>query len=100
MTIYYMTKTTEKDYRLGLKNKIDIAIKRTTANYKLAVPQYYKEKIQLLLPICFDETNTPDLALVISKKDKIYFGHTCLTMEMAYNNARLIAKPESNWLVI
>ncbi|MCI8485491.1 MAG: DUF3825 domain-containing protein, partial [Lachnospiraceae bacterium] len=23
---------------------------------------------------------------------------TCITLDMAYNNARLIAKPESNWL--
>ncbi|WP_374047970.1 DUF3825 domain-containing protein [uncultured Thomasclavelia sp.] len=25
---------------------------------------------------------------------------TCLTLDMAYNNTRLIAKPESNWLVL
>ena len=70
------------------------------ANYKTAVPQYYKERIQLLIPICLTSPKVPDLALVVSKNetgDK-YLGHTCLTVDMAYNNARLIAKPESSWL--
>jgi len=26
------------------------------------------------------------------------FFYTCLTLEMAYNNARLIVRPEVNWL--
>lgn len=29
---------------------------------------------------------------------EITYGHTCLTTEMAYNNARLIARPDSYWL--
>ena len=33
------------------------------------------------------------------KKNGYYQASTCLTMEMAYMDARLIAKPESNWLV-
>lgn len=81
---------------------VQTMIKQVTANYKLAVPQYYKGKIQLLLPLCIANPNIPDLALVVSKTrdNKFYQGHTCLTMDMAYNNARLIAKPESNWLKI
>lgn len=74
--------------------------KKVAANYKMAVPQYYSGKIQLLLPLCLVDPNKPDLALVVSKNSvgNYYQGHTCLTLEMAYNNARLIAKPESNWL--
>lgn len=70
------------------------------ANYKIAVPQFYKGKMQLLVPICLQSPNIPDLALTCVKtEDKSkYLGCTCLTLEMAYNNARLIAKPESNWL--
>lgn len=70
------------------------------ANYKVAVPQYYKGKIQLLVPICLQDPNVPDLALTCDKTPDgmKYLGCTCLTLEMAYNNARLIAKPESNWL--
>lgn len=42
--------------------------------------------------------NKPDIAIAVTKKENSYQGHTCLTLDMAYNNARLIAKPESNWL--
>jgi hypothetical protein len=87
-------------------NKIvlfDGAIKRATAmikaNYKTAVPQYYRGKIQLLIPICLLSGNKPDLALVVSRVENKYMGHTCLTLDMAYNNARLIARPDSSWLV-
>lgn len=70
------------------------------ANYKTAVPQYYKGRIQLLIPICLVSEGVPDLALVVSKNDagNQYLGHTCLTLDMAYNNARLIARPDSAWL--
>lgn len=70
------------------------------ANYKTAVPQYHKENIQLLIPICLTSENVPDLALVVSKKqnDNVYIGHTCLSLDMAYSNARLIARPDSVWL--
>lgn len=77
---------------------IDTSIKKVIANYKLAVPQYHDGKIQLLIPLFFEDENKPELALVITKKNGYYQGHTCLTLDMAYNNARLIAKPESNWL--
>lgn len=82
----------------------DGAIKRAKhmidANYKTAVPQYYKGRIQLLIPICLISEQVPDLALVVSKNDagNQYLGHTCLTLDMAYNNARLIARPDSAWL--
>lgn len=81
------------------KGAIDTMVKKVTANYKIAVPQYFNGKIQLLLPLCLVDESIPDLALVVTKVNNVYQGHTCLTMEMAYNNARLIAKPESNWLV-
>ena len=72
--------------------------KRVSANYKLAIPQYYEGKIQLLLPLCLMSDNKPDVAIAVTKKNGCYQGHTCLTLDMAYNNARLIAKPETNWL--
>ena len=74
--------------------------KRINANYKTVVPQWYNGKIQLLAPLYLTNSDKPDLALVMSMNDEqtVYYGHTCLTMEMAYNNARLIAKPESYWL--
>lgn len=86
------------------QNLIDGAIasvkKRIEANYKTVVPQLYNEKIQLLAPLYLTNPEKPDLALVLSLSDDktVYYGHTCLTTEMAYNNARLIARPDSYWL--
>lgn len=81
-----------------LNGAIDTMKKRVSSNYKLAIPQYYDGKIQLLLPLCLLSDNKPDVAIAVTKKDTYYQGHTCLTLDMAYNNARLIAKPESSWL--
>lgn len=92
-----------KDSKMPLKiftGVIDTSIKRVIANYKLAVPQYYHGEIQLLIPLYFEDDNKPELVLTVTKKDGYYQGHTCITLDMAYNNARLIAKPESNWLHI
>lgn len=77
---------------------IDTMKKKVSSNYKLAIPQYFEGKVQLLLPLCLHSDDIPDLALVVTKIGNVYQGHTCLTLDMAYNNARLIAKPESNWL--
>ena len=81
-----------------LNGAIDTMKSRVSANYKLAIPQYYDGKIQLLLPLCLLSDTKPDIAIAVTKKENCYQGHTCLTLDMAYNNARLIAKPESNWL--
>lgn len=91
----------EKNIQLILTGAIDTMKKKITANYKIAVPQYFNGKIQLLLPLCLVDPDKPDMALVVTKNasGNFYQGHTCLTLEMAYNNARLIAKPDSNWLI-
>lgn len=72
---------------------------RIMENYKAAVPQYFHGKIQFLIPISLGDPAKVDLSLAVGKEGDIYTGHTCLTLDMAYNNARLIAKPESDWLV-
>ncbi len=82
----------------NLNGSIETMKKKVSANYKLAIPQYYEGKIQLLLPLCLEDDEIPSLALTVTKIGNYYQGHTCLTLDMAYNNARLIAKPESNWL--
>lgn len=74
--------------------------KKVRSNYKIAIPQYYSGQIQLLLPLCLTAGSpNPDLALVTTKvSDTMYSARTCLTLEMAYNNARLVVKPQSEWL--
>ena len=90
----------DADVRRQLVGAIDEAKKKVRSNYKIAVPQYYNNKIQLLLPLCLTSGSpNPDLALVTHKlNDNAYTARTCLTLKMAYNNARLIVKPQSNWL--
>ncbi|PTN08565.1 uncharacterized protein DUF3825 [Mangrovibacterium marinum] len=88
------------ELRRQLVGAIDEIKKKVRTNYKIAVPQYYDGKIQLLLPLCLTAGSpNPDLALVVHKlNEDTYTARTCLTLKMAYNNARLIVKPQSNWL--
>lgn len=83
-----------------LFGSIDEVKKKVKTNYKIAIPQYYKGKIQLLMPLCLTAGSpNPDLALVTHKiNEHTYTARTCLTLNMAYNNARLIVKPQSDWL--
>lgn len=88
------------EMRRRLIGAINEAQKKVKSNYKIAVPQYYDGKIQLLLPLCLTPGSpNPDLALVTHKiGSNTYTARTCLTLKMAYNNARLIVKPQSSWL--
>lgn len=81
-----------------LKGAIDNAKERIRRSYKAAIPQYYGGRVQLLLPLCLSSPNTADMALVIERHPHFYRGSTCLTLDMAYNNARQICKPERDWL--
>jgi len=91
----------DAEMRRQLKGSIEDVTKKVRTNYKIAIPQYYDGKVQLLLPLCLTSGSpNPDLALVITKivGQDIYSAKTCLTLKMAYNNARLIVKPQSDWL--
>jgi hypothetical protein len=80
------------------EGSVQYAIKKVRANYRAAVPQYYQDRIQFLLPLSLLDPDSVDLALAVTKQDGYYTGNTCLTLDMAYNNARLIAKPDAFWL--
>lgn len=90
----------ESEMRRKLEGAIEEVKRKVKTNYKIAVPQYFNGRIQLLLPLCLTpNSSNPDLALVVHKIDsKTYTARTCLTLKMAYNNARLIVKPQSSWL--
>lgn len=82
-----------------VKGAIDSAIERAKRNYKTAIPQYYQGNVQLLLPISLLEPSKADLALVVERFTDFYRGSTCLTLDMAYNNARQLARPDRDWLI-
>lgn len=90
----------KSEIRRQLIGAIDDVKKKVRTNYKVAVPQYYVGRIQLLLPLNLTTGSpNPDLALVVHKlNETTYTARTCLTLKMAYNNARLIVKPQSLWL--
>jgi hypothetical protein len=81
-----------------LKGSFDSARERVRRNYKTAVPQYYRGRIQLLLPLCISSPAQADLALVVEDHGQFYRASTCLTLDMAYNNARQLARPDRDWL--
>lgn len=76
------------------------AVQRVRRNYRTAVPFWYptQKRVQLLLPLALTDRERVDLALVVSKEGTRYRGHTVLTMAMAYGNARLLTRPDSDWL--
>ncbi len=87
------------EIRKHLNGAIEEISKRVKINYKIAIPQFYDGKFQLLLPLYLVDNKVPDLAMVIEKiNEKTYSARTCLTVGMAYNNARLIVCPHSEWL--
>lgn len=85
-----------------LMSAAEFARKLSQRNYKFVVPQYWKKtnSIQFLMPIFLNGkfTGTPDCALVLERQKNYYRGTTILTLDMAYQNARLIAKPDDFWL--
>lgn len=89
------------------KNALDIALSRVAWNFKTAIPVYYvtEHKLSLLLPLALEKKGIIDVALVcehkVDEKNGVnnYVGRTIFTLQMAYNNARLITRPDSDWLM-
>jgi hypothetical protein len=87
--------------RQALDHAVDLTLKRTRRNFKIVVPQWYPRTQEngFLLPLDLTGSGTADLALVVSAiGDTAYRGHTILTLEMAYTVARLVSRPDSEWL--
>lgn len=86
------------ELQMMLQGSIANANERVRRNYKAAVPQFYQGRVQLLMPLCLEIPERADLALVVEKFAAFYRGSTCLTLDMAYNNARQLARPDREWL--
>ena len=81
-----------------VQRALDLAVKRARRNYKTAIPHFYDNKIQFLLPLCITNKIEADVALVVNRDENSYVAHTVLTLDQAFNNARLLAKPDREWL--
>lgn len=87
--------------RSDVKRAIDKATKRIRWDYKTAVPIYYPayNLLSLMIPLCLDSDHAADVALLVEKTESgNYLGHTILTLPMAYLDARLLCRPNSDWL--
>lgn len=90
---------TEQEFRDAIEDSITMAKKRIKRNYKTAIPHFYNNDIQFLVPLCERKDRGKALAaMVIQKSEQIYEVTTILTLDQAYNNARLLAKPDREWL--
>lgn len=90
-----------KRLRRSVSEAVDAAKRRVRWNFRTAVPSYYPRMntMSLLLPLCLVDEGRADAALVVQLMPSgNYQGQTILTMEQAYMNARLIYRPDSDWL--
>lgn len=98
----------EERFYEDFRNAINKSTLIAKSNYKYVVPQYQPktQNIQFLMPLYIDNkdsTTQPDFVLVLSKYEEDgrvtqYIPETLISPEWAYNNARVICKPESTWL--
>jgi hypothetical protein len=73
---------------------------RIRRNYRLAVAQYYRGSIHLLLPLHLGGSpRRADLALVVERTDSgARRASTVLGPDHAYRQARVISRPDAGWL--
>ena len=96
---------TPQDLAAQVNAKAPEAVERVRRNYKTAIPQFYRDgksgqgKMQLLLPVALLRRDHAELALAVDRLDSgVYLGRTVLTLDWAYNNARLLTRPDTDWL--
>lgn len=84
-----------------IKAAFQDTLKKIKRNNRLAIPQFYNGKIMYLLPIVLPVSDTEEhtMALAVEKIETGYRVNTIFTLEMAYKLARLVMKPETNWLI-
>lgn len=94
-----MPKSVVKTLLQGVVEEAKIKVKR---NMRLVVPQFYNGAIMYLMPVSIpvSDEESVTMALAIEKTGtNQYRANTILTKDMAYEKARLLMKPESNWLI-
>lgn len=90
------------DLEAAFINAVRKAVMRVSWNYRTAIPVYFPShnKMSILLPLSFRLSSDAEVALVVERNpvSKKYTAPTILSLPMAYANARLVCKPESDWL--
>ena len=89
--------------RSRMEDAIEIALKRVRWNFRTAIPCYFPKGncMSLMLPLCLEDDSRTDAALIVQKNPSgSYQGQTVLRLEQAYLDARLICRPNTDWLNI
>ncbi|MGL4383610.1 MAG: DUF3825 domain-containing protein, partial [Bacilli bacterium] len=76
---------------------LKLTMKKIKRNNRIPVPQFYNNKIMFLIPVKIFDSKT--IVIAVEKINNAYRGNTILSAGMAYNCARLLSKPESDWLL-
>lgn len=85
-----------------LRGALENVIPKIRRNYKVAIPVYYVEekRMQLLLPFN-SASNANDVSCFLVERDdalKMYRIKTIFDLDQAYFAARLITRPDKDWL--
>ncbi|NTW28223.1 MAG: DUF3825 domain-containing protein [Coriobacteriia bacterium] len=84
--------------RNALEGAMKHSIRLALRNHRVAVPQFHGNAIQLLLPLYLRDPNRPDLVLTLARQGDWYRATTIIYPDWAYQHARLLCRPNSEWL--
>lgn len=91
-----------REVQEAFRQELERQMKAVKYNYRTPTPQYYQNKIQLLLPLYNKDKKVVLVATLDRCKNggkEYYHISTVLDPSWAYNNARVICPIESNWLI-
>jgi hypothetical protein len=87
-----------------LKDAVEQAVKIQKTDYRYILPKYdfYRHDIQFLIPFHLDTKldEAPELAIVVGENRGILSVYTVLFTDDAYDDARLLCRPSSDWIKI
>lgn len=91
----------ESSLLMLVKGAWELTLPKIRRNVRMVIPQYYKNKISYLVPIFFDiEGRKITMAMAVEKlQNNQYRANTIFTLEMAYAQARLLMRPEADWII-
>ncbi len=84
-----------------MEDAIETTLKRVRWNFRTAVPCYFPKGncMSLMLPLALADDNRTDAALIVLKNPSgSYQGQTILELEKAYLDARLLCRPNNDWM--
>jgi hypothetical protein len=92
----------EEVVRNYLRGAIENLIPKIKRNYKVAIPVYYvdEKRMQLLLPFV-SASNSADVSCFLIEREDVsrsYRLKTIFDLDQAYFSARLITRPDKEWL--